>query len=141
MGDRNCIFCKIAGGEIPSYTLYDDDDFKVIFDAGPATKGHALVIPKGHYANVFEMPEQLVAKAYITAKKVGAVLRKLTECDGMNILQNNGEAAGQSVFHFHIHIIPRYSDDTATIKWAQGDVDKDYLSSLAEKVNKTINNS
>lgn len=131
----NCIFCKIMSGDIPSTTLYEDDDVKVIFDIGPATRGHALVIPKEHYANVFEIPEELLAKAYIVAKKVAAVLKELTGCEGMNILQNNGELAGQSVFHLHIHIIPRYKDDTANIKWKMGEADMEYLQKLAEDIN------
>ncbi len=130
----NCIFCKIAQGDIPSITLYEDDDVKVIFDAGPATKGHALVIPKMHYANVFEIPEELLAKAHIVAKKIAKALKDATGCEGVNILQNNGEMAGQSVFHLHIHVIPRYKGDTANIQWTPGQQDKEYLEELAAKV-------
>ncbi|MCF0142077.1 MAG: HIT domain-containing protein, partial [Parasporobacterium sp.] len=98
MKDDNCIFCKLANGDIPTTTLYEDPDFRVIFDASPATVGHALILPKEHYANVFEMPEELLAKAYVVAKKVGTVLTEVFQADGLNILQNNHEAAGQSVF-------------------------------------------
>ena len=104
----DCIFCKLANGVFDTNTLYEDDNFRVIFDISPATVGHVLVLPKEHYANVFEMPEDLVAKAYTVAKKVATVLSEVTGCTGINILQNNGEDAGQTVFHFHIHIIPRY---------------------------------
>lgn len=134
----NCIFCKITAGEIPAITLYEDEDVKVIFDVGPATKGHALVIPKAHYADVFEIPEELLAKAHIVAKKVGTAIKNMTGCDGMNILQNNGEEAGQSVFHLHIHIIPRYKDDTVNICWKLGIQDKEYLEKLAENVKAEI---
>ena len=135
---ENCIFCKIAAGEIPAITLFEDDDVKVIFDAGPATKGHALVIPKIHAADVFEISEELLAKAHIVAKKVAKALKDATGCDGINILQNNGERAGQSVFHLHIHVIPRYEGDTANIKWVPGEQDKEYLAELAERVNEAL---
>ena len=99
---NDCIFCKIAGGEIPSITLFEDDKVRVIFDAGPATVGHALVIPKSHAANVFEIDDELLAHAHIVAKKVATALKEATGCEGVNILQNNGEIAGQSVFHLHV---------------------------------------
>lgn len=108
MKDENCIFCKLANGDIPTYTLYEDDDFKVIFDAGPATEGHALILPKDHAADIFELDDELVGKAFVLAKKMAAVLSEVFEADGINILQNNHPAAGQSVFHFHIHMIPRH---------------------------------
>lgn len=130
----NCIFCKIAAGEIPAISIYEDEDVKVIFDAGPATKGHALVIPKAHYANVFEIPEELLAKAHIVAKNIAIKIKEATGCEGVNILQNNGEMAGQSVFHLHIHVIPRYDKDKANIKWTPGEQDKEYLEELKEKL-------
>ena len=111
MKDCNCIFCKIANGEIPSYTVYEDDDFKVIFDISPASKGHALVIPKEHYKNLFELDESIASKALVIAKKVATELSTELDCDGFNLLQNNEEIAGQTVFHFHIHLIPRYKND------------------------------
>ena len=132
----NCIFCKIVNGEIPSITLFEDEDVKVIFDIGPATKGHAIVITKEHFANVFEITDEALAKAHIAAKKVATVLKEKTGCAGVNILQNNGEKAGQTVFHLHIHIIPRYEDDTAKITWTPGSIDgyKEYLEELAASV-------
>lgn len=111
MKDENCIFCKIANGGIPSATLYEDEDFRVILDLGPATRGHALILPKEHYANVIALPEEVTAKAFILAKKMAAKMMEVLHCDGVNVVQNNGEAAGQTVFHFHIHLIPRYEGD------------------------------
>ena len=105
MKDENCIFCKIANGGIPSATLYEDEDFRVILDLGPATRGHALILPKEHYANVIALPEEVTAKAFILAKKMAAKMMEVLHCDGVNVVQNNGEAAGQTVFHFHAHII------------------------------------
>ena len=113
----DCIFCKIANGEIPSNTIYEDDDFRVILDLGPASKGHALVLPKKHYADLFEIPEEIVAGAVKVAKKVAGIMKEKLGCDGLNLVQNNGEAAGQTVMHFHLHIIPRYKDDGQHILW------------------------
>lgn len=120
MKENDCIFCKIANGQIPSAAVYEDEDFKVILDLGPASKGHALIIPKEHYANIFDMPDLLLQKAYTLAKKLAAQLKDTLECDGINILQNNGEAAGQTVFHFHIHLIPRRTKDRVGITWKPG---------------------
>ncbi|MDD6440997.1 MAG: HIT family protein [bacterium] len=128
MKDENCIFCKIANGEIPSATLYEDEDFRVILDLGPATKGHALILPKEHYANLYEIDEEVAAKAFKLAKKMVTELTEVLGCDGYNVVQNNGAAAGQTVFHFHMHLIPRYKNDDAGFGWKTGkltDVDRD----------------
>ncbi len=106
----NCIFCKIIAGEIPSTTIYEDEDFQVILDINPASKGHALILPKGHYANIYQLPEDLAAKAMKLAKKLAEHMTDKLQCDGFNLVQNNGEVAGQTVFHFHLHLIPRYLD-------------------------------
>lgn len=130
MKNDNCIFCKIATGEIPSVTLHEDEDFRVILDVGPASKGHALILPKDHYANIYELPEEMTAKAYVLAKRMAARLTDALGCDGFNILQNNGEPAGQTVFHFHIHLIPRYQNDNVGLTWKPGkltDVDKSFI--------------
>ena len=129
----NCIFCKIANGEIPSATLYEDEDFRVILDLSPASKGHALILPKGHAANLFELPDDTAAKVLVLAKKIGARLKDGLHADGFNVVQNNGEAAGQTVFHFHMHLIPRYQDDTVDVKWKPGtltDSDKEEILQL-----------
>ena len=115
MKDENCIFCKIANGEIPSKTLYEDDKFRVILDLGPATKGHALILPKDHYKNLYELPEDYAADAIKLAKKMMTQMTEKLGCEGFNLVQNNGELAGQTVFHFHMHMIPRYQNDGQTI--------------------------
>jgi len=128
MKDNNCIFCKIANGEIPSEAIYEDDDFKVILDLGPAAKGHALILPKEHYANLYELSDELAAKALVVAKKVITRMSGILECDGYNVVQNNGEAAGQTVFHFHMHLIPRHNNDGVGLTWEPGklsDTDRD----------------
>ena len=113
----DCIFCKLANGEIPTATLYEDEDFRVILDANPASKGHALIIPKEHYANLYELDDELAGKAMILAKKMVTKLTEVLGCDGYNLVQNNGECAGQTVFHFHLHMIPRYKDDGVGLGW------------------------
>jgi len=130
----NCIFCKIINGEIPSHVLYEDEQFKVILDVNPATKGHALILPKEHYANLYELPEETAADAMKLAQRM---MRKMTEkldCDGFNIVQNNGEAAGQTVFHFHMHLIPRYKNDGEILKYIAGDPGQEEL----ERIKKTL---
>ena len=121
MKDSNCIFCKIANGEIPSTTLYEDEDFRVILDLGPATRGHALLLPKNHFANLFELDDETAQKAILVAKKMAGKMKDALGADGFNLEQNNGEAAGQTVFHFHMHLIPRYENDNAGILWEPGE--------------------
>ncbi|MBQ1310845.1 MAG: HIT family protein [Blautia sp.] len=116
----NCIFCKIANGEIPSATLYEDEEFRVILDLGPASKGHSLILPKAHAANLYELDDETAGKAMILAKKMAGRLQKALGCDGLNVVQNNGECAGQTVFHFHMHLIPRYINDDAGLTWKPG---------------------
>lgn len=130
----DCIFCKIAGGEIPSACLYEDQDFRVILDLGPATKGHALILPKAHYANIYELPDELAAKAMILAKKMAGALTEALQCDGFNIVQNNGEPAGQTVFHFHMHLIPRYVGDEARITRNSGELKEEVRDEILAKV-------
>ena len=121
MKDCKCIFCKIANGEIPSTTLYEDEDFRVILDLGPATRGHALLLPKNHFANLFELDDETAQKAILVAKKMAGKMKDALGADGFNLVQNNGEAAGQTVFHFHMHLIPRYENDNAGILWEPGE--------------------
>lgn len=133
MKDCNCIFCKIANGEIPSATLYEDDEFRVILDLNPAAKGHSLVLPKEHYANLFEIPEDVLGRATAVAKKIGEKLYKGLHATGLNLVQNNGTSAGQTVFHFHMHLIPRYDNDGVRVGWVPGkltDEDKEELAKL-----------
>lgn len=130
----NCIFCKIIGGQIPSATIYEDADFKVILDISPAAKGHALILPKEHYANIYELPEELAGKAMILAKKLAAHMTEKLGCDGFNLVQNNGEVAGQTVFHFHLHLIPRYKegDNQNLLTWKQLSYDDGEVAKLTE---------
>ena len=131
---ENCVFCNLANGIWDSATLYEDDDFRVILDLGPASKGHALILPKAHDANIYEIPEELAAKAIVLAKKMAGIMTEALGCDGFNIVQNNGEAAGQTVFHFHMHLIPRYKDDKAGFGWNTGELDEATKQEVLTKV-------
>ena len=130
----DCIFCKIANGEIPSATLYEDEDFRVILDLGPASKGHALILPKAHAANIYEISDDMAAKAMILAKKMATKMTEALKCDGFNIVQNNGEPAGQTVFHFHMHLIPRYEGDQVGITWKSGTLTDEMKNEILEKL-------
>lgn len=134
----DCIFCKLANGEIPTDKLYEDDDFSVILDAGPAAKGHSLIIPKAHYANITEMPDELLTKAAVVVKKTGTRLIEAMNADGLNVLQNNGTAAGQSVFHFHIHLIPRKDGERPIVaNWIPGNLSEEERKEILEAFRET----
>lgn len=134
MKEDNCIFCKIANGEIPSKTLYEDEEFRVILDLGPATRGHALILPKNHYPNLYELPDETAAKAMQLAKKMAIQMSQKLHCDGFNVVQNNGETAGQTVFHFHMHLIPRYLDDHQTIGWKPLSPSQEELEEIRQQI-------
>ncbi|MFT4143258.1 MAG: HIT family protein [Mobilitalea sp.] len=136
--ESNCIFCRIIAGEIPSATVYEDEEFKVILDISPAAKGHMVILPKKHAGNLFELEEEVASKALLIAKKVAGAVKEELNCDGINLLQNNGEAAGQTVFHFHIHIIPRYQGDTVKMKWITGSYSGDEAAELAVRIGNRI---
>ena len=133
----DCIFCKLANGEISTRTVYEDDKFRVIMDAAPATRGHSLILPKAHYANIYEMPEDLAADAMRLAKKMAAHMTEKLGCDGFNLVQNNGEAAGQTVFHFHLHLIPRYAvdNDPSNVNWSHIEQSDDEMDEICKTIN------
>ncbi len=136
---EDCIFCKIANGDIPSATIYEDEDFRAILDLGPAAKGHALLLPKKHYADLFEIPDEEAAKAFLTAKKVAGALVKAAGAEGVQIVQNNGEAAGQTVFHLHIHMIPGYKKDGHPgAVWVPGTLDDADKEEIVEQIKKYL---
>lgn len=134
MRDEKCIFCKIANGEIPSATLYEDEDFRVILDLGPASKGHALILPKEHYKDLYHLDDEIAAKALVLAKRMITKLTEVLGCEGYNIVQNNGELAGQTVFHFHMHLIPRYEGDQVGITWKPGTLTDEVKNEILEKL-------
>ena len=138
MNKDDCIFCKIAIGEIPSATVYEDSICRVILDVNPANKGHALIIPKEHFDNIYSMDAETAAKIFTIATEVAKAQKAELNPDGLNILQNNGEAAGQTVFHFHMHLVPRYIKDNVTMTWIPGKADTEELSALSKALRKRI---
>ena len=110
MKKDDCIFCKIAAGEIPSRKIYEDKDLIAIMDLNPTSKGHSLIIPKEHCTNIYDIDEDIAAKVMKTAKKLATKMTVALNCDGFNLLQNNGKTAGQTMFHLHMHLNPRYKD-------------------------------
>lgn len=131
--DENCIFCKIANGDIPSRTIYEDDDFRVIMDLAPATKGHSLILPKEHYKNIYELSDGTAAKVFSLAKKMALLMTEKLGADGFNIMQNNNEVAGQTVFHFHMHLIPRYNGDGQTLVMKPQKMTDDEMEEIRKK--------
>lgn len=106
--EQDCVFCKIVKGEIPSSKVYEDENVLAFLDLSQVTKGHTLVIPKKHEENVYELSEESAKAVFAAIPKIANAIKAAYEPIGMNLLNNNGEAAGQSVFHYHIHILPRY---------------------------------
>ncbi len=134
----NCIFCMIANGEIPSSTIYEDENFRVILDLSPATAGHALILPKKHADNIYDLSDEQASQIFILAAKISRAMKIALKCDGLNIVQNNGEIAGQTVFHFHMHIIPRYKDDGQNINWVPGTSTDEGRAAIAEAVKNAL---
>ena len=132
---NDCIFCAIADGEIPSFKVYEDDLVLAYLDINPFSKGHTLVIPKAHSTGLLDTGDDVLAAVVARVKKVAAHLKAALPCDGFNILQNNGEAAGQTVRHLHFHIIPRYAGEPLAFESKPGDMGelKSLADALAEK--------
>ena len=136
MKKEDCIFCKIANGEIPSATIFEDRDFRVMLDIGPATRGHVLILTKEHYDNIYEIDAETAGKLFSLASVIARAMKKVLNCDGMNILQNNGTVAGQTVFHFHLHLIPRYEGDQVQVTWPQGSITEEEKEELVKSMKK-----
>ena len=134
----DCIFCKIANGEIPSATVFEDDQVRVILDLGPAAKGHALVLLKEHFRDSTEAPEALLGHMMAVGAAVGAAEMKAFGADGFNLIQNNGEAAGQSVFHLHLHVIPRKAGDKAVGLWRPGTTTPEEMQETAAAIREAL---
>lgn len=134
MKKADCIFCKLANGEIPTNSIYEDDDFKVILDAEPATKGHSLILPKEHFSDIHETDEAVASKIFPLCKKVAAKMKAALGCDGINIVQNNGTEAGQTVFHLHVHLIPRYEGGDKIITWTHESFTEDEITQIKDSL-------
>lgn len=133
----NCIFCKIINGEIPSFTVYEDNDFKAILDLSPATKGHTLIIPKEHSITLLDLSDEKSEKLISVTKKIVSALKSVLGFSNYNLIQNNGRVAGQTVEHFHLHIIPRYSVEELTL-WVPHENDPSVNANLANEVKNAI---
>lgn len=129
---NNCVFCAIAANEIPSFKVYEDDLVLAYLDINPFSKGHTLVIPKEHSSGLLDTSDETLAALVARVKKVASHLKATLPCDGFNILQNNGEAAGQTVMHIHFHIVPRYGKEEISFVSQKGDMDE--LKSLADRI-------
>lgn len=131
----DCIFCKIIAGEIPSSKIYEDEKVLAFLDISQTTKGHTLVIPKEHVRNMLEMSDQTAADVFARLPKLARAIKTATGAKGLNILNNNEEVAGQTVFHAHIHIIPRYSNrDEVGITFTEHEPDFEALGQLAQTI-------
>ena len=135
---EDCIFCKIAKGEIRSATVYEDSHFTVILDVNPATKGHCLIIPKEHFDNIYDLDGETAGKLFALATCIARAMRDALKCDGLNLVQNNGEIAGQTVNHFHLHLIPRYEADGLNLNWPQQEISAEQLEEIRQSIKKSI---
>ncbi len=135
---NDCIFCKIANGEIPSATVYEDEEFRVILDLGPASKGHALILPKSHFKDICEADAATAGKLFPLAGKIGAAMKKGLGASGFNVVQNNGTSAGQTVFHLHVHVIPRYDGGPEMVAWKPGKAEQEELAHTAETIREAL---
>ena len=136
--DENCIFCKIAAGEIPSETVYEDEQFRAILDLGPATPGHTLILPKEHFQDVTELGDEYAANVLKVAANIGKAMKAGLGCQGFNLVQNNGEVAGQTVMHFHMHVIPRYAQGEEMVLWDPKSVKREELEEQGAKIRKEL---
>ena len=131
--ENNCIFCKILNKEIPSKVVYEDNDFLAFLDIAPATKGHVLILPKEHAKTMSELSDDKLSKILVLAKKIIEAMKKVHGFTDYNIVQNNGELAGQTVGHYHLHLIPRYKKGELGL-WTPHEGDPSVTDELAEKV-------
>ena len=130
----NCIFCKIIAGEIPSAVNFEDAEFKAILDRFPGNIGHVLVLPKKHYSNIFDIDEDVAGRLFKLATKIAKNMKEVLGFEAMNVVQNNGSLAGQTVHHFHLHLIPRYENDKVQIKWEQLDLTDEQIAEIQNKL-------
>lgn len=134
----NCLFCKIAKGDIPSATVYEDRSFRVFMDVNPASRGHCLIVPREHFDNIYDLDGETAGRLFSLATGIARALKKALGCDGINIVSNNGAAAGQTVMHFHLHLIPRFEGDGVGLLWKPREVSQEELEELRMKIKEAI---
>ncbi len=132
--DPNCIFCKIVAGAIPCFKLHEDEHTIAFMDINPGNEGHALAIPKAHHTDLYAMPPALLGAVAATAHRVATAVKKTLEPDGLNLVQANGKGAEQSVFHFHLHILPRRIGDDLKLNWGHTPGDMARIKAIYERV-------
>jgi histidine triad (HIT) family protein len=132
--DKDCIFCKIIRGEIPSFKVFEDDKTLAFMDINPGNPGHCLAIPKFHAENLFTTPDDWVAATAVTTRRVARAVQTTLAPYGMNVVQANGPGAKQSVMHLHVHILPRSPDDNLMLNWGLVPGDMAAIKALAEKI-------
>lgn len=130
----DCVFCDIIAGENPAHRLYEDQRTLAFLDAAPANPGHALVVPTDHFETLTDMEPDLVADLFRTTQCVANAVESVFDPDGMNVIQSNGAAASQDVFHTHVHILPRYEDDDITIHWSYRELTDDTGRNIASAI-------
>lgn len=135
---NGCLFCSIASGKLASATIFENSEFRVILDRFPGAKGHTLILPKEHHNDIFDLDVEKAGKIFALTTIVARALKTVVQCDGMNILQNNGKVAGQSVFHFHIHLIPRFENDGLHFAWETQKFSEDELATIASEISRYI---
>jgi histidine triad (HIT) family protein len=132
--DSDCLFCKIVAGEIPSIRVFENDDTLAFMDINPANEGHVLAIPKEHWEDLVAVPDALLAATAQTAKKIAAAIKETLDPYGINLVQANGKGAAQSVFHFHMHILPRSKGDELMLNWGLRAGEIDAIKRLAGRI-------
>jgi histidine triad (HIT) family protein len=138
MNEDSCIFCRIAQKQVPASLVYEDENVMAFLDIKPLNEGHTLVIPKAHYESIFEIPLDLAAYLHGVTKKIAFAVKKATGADGISISQQNGKAAGQEIFHFHVHVIPRYEGQKLPSFSEVSEADREKLSQTAAKIQKHL---
>ncbi|MGD6807462.1 MAG: HIT family protein [Candidatus Bathyarchaeia archaeon] len=136
--DENCIFCKIVQKQAPSSTLYEDDTVLAFLDIRPLNMGHTLVIPKAHYVDIFDIPEKELAAVHVVAKQLALAIKSATGADGISIFEQNGKAAGQDIFHLHVHVVPRFLGQPLPRFSELKEANRAALNEMAMKINKQL---
>ena len=134
MAEEDCIFCKIVAGELPAQKIHEDEHTIAFMDISPWTRGHALVIPREHSRNLYDAPEQALERSVVAAQRLALRMRDRLGCDGVNLLHSSEPAAWQTVFHMHVHVIPRYDDDPLRLPGAPQEGDQDEIARTAEEL-------
>jgi histidine triad (HIT) family protein len=134
MTKEDCVFCKIVSGKLPSYKIYENSDVLVFLDINPVNMGHSLVIPKNHYDNIYETPEDTLANMITVAKIASRAIKSAMKADGVNVMMNNDSMAGQVIFHSHMHVIPRFENDGFDIWKSKGPYTKDKASRVTDQI-------